>query len=56
MIIKLLKGQFLEKTKNKKKIRKQLRYISYNSGQNILELHNILVKIRFTTSKMKLDI
>ena len=28
----------------------------YNPGHNILELYNILVKIRFTTSKTKLDI
>ena len=31
-------------------------YCTYNPGYNILELHNILVKIRFTTSKTKLDI
>ena len=30
--------------------------INYNPGHNILELYNILVKIRFTTSKTKLDI
>ena len=29
---------------------------TYNPGHNILELYNILVKIRFTTSKTKLDI
>ena len=29
---------------------------TYNPGHNILELHNILVKIRFTTSETKLDI
>ena len=29
---------------------------THNPGHNILELCNILVKIRFTTSKMKLDI
>ena len=29
---------------------------SYNSCQNILELYNILVQIRFTTIKRKLDI
>ena len=28
----------------------------YNPGHNILELYNILVQIRFTTSKGKLDI
>ena len=28
----------------------------YNPGHNILELYNILVKIRFTRSKTKLDI
>ena len=26
-------------------------YLTYNLGQNILELYNILVKIRLTTSK-----
>ena len=30
--------------------------IIYNPGHNILELFNILVQIRFTTSKRKLDI
>ena len=30
--------------------------ISYNPGHYILEFYNILVEIRFTTSKMKLDI
>ena len=30
--------------------------LTRNSGYNILELYNILVKIRFTTSKRKLDI
>ena len=29
---------------------------SYNPGHNVLELYNILVQIRFTTSKRKLDI
>ena len=29
---------------------------TYNPGHNILELSNILVQIRFTTSKRKLDI
>ena len=29
---------------------------TYNPGHDILELYNILVKIRFTTSKTKLDI
>ena len=29
---------------------------NYNPGHNILELYNILVEIRFTTSKTKLDI
>ena len=29
---------------------------NYNSGHNILELYNILVPIRFATSKRKLDI
>ena len=28
----------------------------YNPGHNILELYNILVQIRFTTSKRKLEI
>ena len=28
----------------------------YNPGCNILELYNILVKIWFTMSKMKLDV
>ena len=28
---------------------------NYNPGHNILELYNILVQIRFTTSKRKLD-
>ena len=32
------------------------RKVPYNSGHNILELYNILVQIRFTTSKRKLDI
>ena len=30
--------------------------LTYNPGHNILELYNILVEIRFTTSKTKLDI
>ena len=30
--------------------------LSYNLGHNILELYNILVQVRFTTSKTKLDI
>ena len=30
--------------------------VSYNHSHNILELYNILVQIRFTTSKRKLDI
>ena len=29
---------------------------NYSPGHNILELYNILVQIRFTTSKTKLDI
>ena len=29
---------------------------NYNPGHNILELYNVLVQIRFTTSKKKLDI
>ena len=35
---------------------KKNKKISGNPGHNILELCNILVQIRFTTSKMKLDI
>ena len=30
--------------------------LTYNPGHNILELCNILVQIRFTISKRKLDI
>ena len=30
--------------------------VDYNPGHNILELYNILVQIRFTTSNKKLDI
>ena len=30
-------------------------YIVYNSGHNILELYIILVQVRFTTSKTKID-
>ena len=30
--------------------------LDYNLGHNNLELYNILVHVRFTTSKMKLDI
>ena len=33
-----------------------LHCVNYNPGHNILELYNILVQIRFTTSKKKLDI
>ena len=29
---------------------------NYNAGHNVLELYNILVPIRFTTSKRTLDI
>ena len=28
---------------------------NYNAGHNILELYSVLVKLRFSTSKMKLD-
>ena len=28
---------------------------TYNPGHNILELYNILVRVRFTTSKTELD-
>ena len=30
--------------------------VNYNPGHNILELYSILVQVRFTTSKTKLDI
>ena len=30
--------------------------LNYNPGQNILELYNILVQVRFFKSKKKLDI
>ena len=30
--------------------------INYNSGHNILELYDVLVRVQFTTSKMKFDI
>ena len=30
--------------------------LTYNLGHNILELHNVLAQIRFTTSKTKRDI
>ena len=33
-----------------------LLYRNYNPDHNILELYNILLHVRFTTSKMKLDI
>ena len=33
-----------------------LLYHNYNPDHNILELYNILLHVRFTTSKMKLDI
>ena len=29
---------------------------AYNPGHNILKLYDILAQVRFTTSKMKLDI
>ena len=35
---------------------KSQQYRTYNPGHNILELCNILVQIRFTTSKRKVDI
>ena len=41
----LKKGQVLSKSSD-----------IYNPGHNILELYNVLVQIRFTTSKTKLDI
>ena len=34
----------------------KLKFGTYNVGHNILELCNILVQIRLTTSKMKRDI
>ena len=37
-------------------IRQGLNKISYNARHNILELRNILVQIRFTTSKTKVDV
>ena len=30
--------------------------LNYNPGHNILELYNVLVQVRFATSKMKIDI
>ena len=30
--------------------------MNYNIGHNVLELYNVLVQIRFTTSKTKRDI
>ena len=38
------------------KLLREFKNDNYNPGHNILELYNILVKIRFTTSKTKLDI
>ena len=37
-------------------VQRAKRKFSDNTGHNILELYNILVQIRFTTSKRKLDI
>ena len=31
-------------------------HLTFNPGQNILELYSILVQIQFTTSKTKFDI
>ena len=45
------KGTFKERTTKEKK-----NMITYNLGHDILELYNVLVQIRLTTSKMKLDI
>ena len=39
-----------------KKVLAKEKYMTYNPGHNILELYNILVQVRFTTSKTKLYI
>ena len=40
---------------NHKETRK-ISQLSYNLGDNILELYNVLIQTRLTTSKMKRDI
>ena len=45
-------GKFRLKNKN---CQFELKFGTYNPGHNILELYNILVQIRFTSSKTKLD-
>ena len=37
-------------------ISKNVSIINYNLGHNIMELYNVLVQIRLTTSKTKRDI
>ena len=51
-----MKIQKLIRIVKKKKNSSLLRHSSYNHGNNILELYNVLVQIRFTTSKRNLDI
>ena len=47
---------FLSRHDGKNSLVPKMVTTTYNPGHNILELYNILVQIRFTTSKTKLDI
>ena len=47
---------FFQKFSSSLEVQRAKRKFSDNPGHNILELYNILVQIRFITSKTKLDI
>ena len=47
---------FFQKFQSSLEVKRAKRKFSDNPGHNILELYNILVLIKFTTSKTKLDI
>ena len=49
-------SEILKKTYFEEQLRTATFLWGYNPGHNILELYNVLVQIRFTTSKRKLGI
>ena len=47
---------FFQKLESSVDVQRAKEKFSNNTGHNILELYNVLVKVGFATSKMKLDI
>ena len=47
---------FFQKLESLVDVQRAKEKFSDNTGHNILELYNVLVKVGFATSKMKLDI